>query len=477
MIQRIYLKKSDDRSHPFPTARQKLGFDEAGYVEEEYFFEGTANVYEENGKSEKKMLHEAMPYCNRCLVRKPEDPERFSGNVVVEILNATAGFDIDRMWIVGAKELMRDGAVYVGITSKPDVLDSMKRADPERYAAISWQIPYSRPDDRPGAFDKVALPRREDCETGLFWDMLTELAEVLRSDTKIIPKGKRRYLYLAGWSQSAAYMFTYLNYFAFAEAGKGKSVFDGYLAAGGIHSFVVPLNQNDYGRETDITRNMITHMPVPYIAVQTESENAHFGGFETRQEDSDEEELKYRIYEIAGATHDTKFSLLDYYAGDQDMERTGCMPDYPALDDYPNDYPYEYCFYAIYRMLFSWVREGVCPPHGNRIEVDADGENRRDALGNALGGVRTPFLDVPLAAYYPCSAVITEDGKVVKHGLFGHTEPFSADKLKKLYGNMEQYRRLAEASAKAQMENGFLLAEDGNDCVEEAVRRAKAYGM
>ena len=34
MIQRIYLKKSDDRSHPFPTARQKLGFDEAGYVEE-----------------------------------------------------------------------------------------------------------------------------------------------------------------------------------------------------------------------------------------------------------------------------------------------------------------------------------------------------------------------------------------------------------------------------------------------------------
>ena len=210
MIQRIYLKKSDDRSHPFPTARQKLGFDEAGYVEEEYFFEGTANVYEENGKSEKKILHEAMPYCNRFLVRKPEDPERFSGNVVVEILNATAGFDIDRMWIVGAKELMRDGAVYVGITSKPDVLDSMKRADPERYAAISWQIPYSRPDDRPGAFDKVALPRREDCETGLFWDMLTELAEVLRSDTKIIPEGEKE-VFVSGRMVSVCCVYVYLS--------------------------------------------------------------------------------------------------------------------------------------------------------------------------------------------------------------------------------------------------------------------------
>ncbi len=475
MIQRIYKKECSDVSHPFPTAVQKLGFQEAGYMEEEYFFEGTANVYEETGGRTRRVIHKELPYINRFLVRKPSDGERFSGNIVVEILNATAGFDIDRMWIVGAKELMRSGDIYVGITSKPDVLDSMKKADPERYAPISWKIPYDRQETPCDAMDRAALPRRSDCETGLFWDMLTEMADVLRTDTQFIPKGKKRYLYLAGWSQSAAYMYTYLNYFAFP--GEEISVFDGYLAAGGVHSFVVPLNQEGYGKEMDIRRNMITYMPVPFISVQTESENAYFDGIRTRQEDSDREELKYRIYEIAGATHDTRFSMLDYYAGDPDMEKIGIVPDFPSVDDVPNDYPYEYCFYAVYRMLFSWVRDGICPPHGERIEVTEEGENKMDVLGNAVGGIRTPFLDVPAAVYYPYCTVKRADGTLVKHGLFGHTEPFSAYKLEKLYGNPENYRRLLEKSAEKQVEKGFLLAEDMISCVEEAVRRAEGYGF
>lgn len=475
MIRNIYKKECGDVSHPFPTAVHKLGFMEAGYMEEEYFFEGTANVYEETGEKSRRVIHENLPYCNRFLVRKPAESERFSGNIVVEILNATAGFDIDRMWVVGAKELMRNGDIYVGITSKPDVLDSMKKADPVRYDPISWKIPYDRPKYQYDGVDKAALPRRKDCETGLFWDMLTELAGILRTDTVMIPEGKKRYLYLAGWSQSAAYMYTYLNYFAFPKAG--ESVFDGYLAAGGVHSFVVPLNQNDYGKEQDVRRNMITYMPVPFISVQTESENAYFDGMKTRQEDSDAEELKYRVYEIAGATHDTKFSMLDYYAGDPDMEKIGIVPDFPSLDDFPNDYPYEYCFYAVYRMLFSWVREGICPPHGERIKVNEDGQNKTDALGNAVGGMRTPFLDVPSAVYYPYCAVKRDNGEVIKHGLFGHTEPFSACKLKKLYGNVENYRKLAEQSAQKQVENGFLLPEDVDACVEEAVHRAAEYGL
>lgn len=475
MIRKIYKKECSEVSHPFPTAVRKLGFMEAGYVEEEYFFEGTANVYEETGEKTKRVIHENQPYHNRFLVRKPAEGERFSGNIVVEILNATAGFDIDRMWVTGAKELMRGGDIYVGITSKPDVLDSMKKADPVRYGPISWEISYVRPDHQYGGVDRAALPRKEDCETGLFWDMLTELAEILRIDTEIIPVGKKRYVYLAGWSQSAAYMYTYLNYFAFPEAG--GSVFDGYLAAGGVHSFVVPLNQNDYGKETDVRRNMITYMPVPFISVQTESENAYFDGIKTRQEDSDRVDLKYRVYEIAGATHDTKFSMIDYYAGDPDMEKIGIVPGFPSVDDHPNDYPYEYCFYTVYRMLFSWVREGKSPIHGERIEVDRAGKNKTDALGNAVGGMRTPFLDVPAATYYPYCAVKRAGGEVVKHGLFGHTEPFSKEKLEKLYGNLGNYRKLVEEAAKKQVETGFLLPEDMADCVEEAVRRTAEYGL
>lgn len=474
MIRKIYKKEYNNLSHAFPTAVQKLDFKEFGYKEEEYFFEGTANVYEETGKKEKKIIYENLPYCNRFIVRKPASEKQFNGNIVVEILNATAGFDIDRMWILGAKELMRTGTAYIGITSKPDVLNSMKKADAARYDQISWKINYKRPEWKKDEADKSTYLLKEDCETGLFWDMLTELAELLKEDNEIIPPGKKRYLFLTGWSQSVGYMYTYLNYFAFT---KGKSIFDGYLAAGGIHSLVVPLNQSGYGKKQDIRQNMITYMPVPFISVQTESENAYFEGMKIRQDDSDKDELKYRIYEIAGASHDTKFSMIDYYAGDPDMEKIGIVPGFPSLDDYPNDYPYEYCFYALFRMLFSWVRDGIIPPHGSRIEVHEDGENKRDALGNAVGGIRTPFLDVPVAAYYPFCAVKRNGHSIVKHGLFGHTEPFSPSKLRKMYGTLSNYREMVEESAQKYVKDGFLLQEDLSSCVEDAVRRAAEYGL
>ncbi|MDO5425583.1 MAG: alpha/beta hydrolase domain-containing protein [Eubacteriales bacterium] len=475
MIRTIYPKERSAASHPFPTAVGKCGFEESGYIEEEYFFEGTSNVYAETGAHEKEIRYPDLPYCNRFLVRKPQNPEAFSGNVVVEILNATAGFDIDRMWIVGAKELMRDGAVYIGITSKPDVLDSLKQADAKRYEAINWKIPYKRPKSPYPVADPAAWPRREDCETGLFWDMLTDLVKILRNDPVLIPEGPKRWFYLTGWSQSATYLFTYLNYFAFSNPE--EVLFDGYLTGGGIHSFLVPLNQNDYGKETDYQKNKIGYMPVPYIAVQTESENAAFGGLESRQEDSDEENRKYRCYEIAGATHDTKYSMLDYYNGDADLKKIGRMPEFSSIDDYPNDYPYQYQFYAIYRMLFRWVREGICPPYGNRIEVGDWKENRKDVFGNTLGGVRSPFVDVPAAVYYSYSTVKREEEPAGINLVFGHMEPFSARKLQKLYGTLENYRRLVEKAAKEQVESGFLLPEDQDACVAEAVERAVSYGF
>ena len=78
MIQRIYKKEYSEVSHPFPTAVRKPGFMEAGYVEEEYFFEGTANVYEEAGEKTRRVIHENLPYCNRFLVRKPAQGDRKS---------------------------------------------------------------------------------------------------------------------------------------------------------------------------------------------------------------------------------------------------------------------------------------------------------------------------------------------------------------------------------------------------------------
>lgn len=111
-----------------------------------------------------------------------------------------------------------------------------------------------------------------------------------------------------GWSQSGNYLATYVRYFL------EESPYDAYFSAGAVHSFVTTLNQEDIASINDLSLTKINKMPKPFIAVQTESENYNFGGNDARMEDSDSEEFNFRLYEVPGATHDTKFSLLDYYA-------------------------------------------------------------------------------------------------------------------------------------------------------------------
>ncbi len=74
--------------------------EEAGYVEEEYFIAGDSVAYEADGElgSDGQWTvteGETAPYETRVIVRRPEDPAEFSGVVVVEWLNVSAGRDSD----------------------------------------------------------------------------------------------------------------------------------------------------------------------------------------------------------------------------------------------------------------------------------------------------------------------------------------------------------------------------------------------
>ena len=90
-----------------------------------------------------------MPYTNRLILRRPGQPARFSGVVLVEIINSTADFDIERIWAESWRYLVRCGIAYVGITSKPNVLPQLKRFDPTRYGALDWPNPCARTVPRP----------------------------------------------------------------------------------------------------------------------------------------------------------------------------------------------------------------------------------------------------------------------------------------------------------------------------------------
>ena len=68
----------------------------SGYTEGEYILKGTASRYRvKDEMSDAELIDSGHPYVTRVIVRRPTDPAKFNGTVVVEWLNVTAGQDID----------------------------------------------------------------------------------------------------------------------------------------------------------------------------------------------------------------------------------------------------------------------------------------------------------------------------------------------------------------------------------------------
>lgn len=495
MIKEMKKIPVTEESYPFQAAARRCSFHEIGYIEDEYFMSGTANIYTETDKEHHvKPIFEDAPYTTRVLVRRPEDTAQFSGNVVVEILNASAMMDIDRMWVNTWQYLTRNGDIYIGVTSKGHVVDTLKRFNPERYAAISWSNPMpDREEPEGGQFQ--FLPQYE---SGLYWDMQVELAKLLRTDDALNPIREygKCYLYLLGWSQSGSYMSRILHSFAYLpENMENGPLFDGYLEAG-ADSALAPINAYELSPENgrialdgSLPKGGVLLSKEPYIAINTESENkgANWIG------DSDLPEYKFRTYQIAGSSHDSYYNMITYYEGHlrEDAAGSCCELAFAGCEGEPLDTPYEYIFHAALRNLYLWVREEIPAPHGPKIDTAPAGpddfdaiiqvndgrkmkyENRKDLFGNTTGGIRMAAMDYPVGIYKSCSQ--RSDGSY--DPMFGTVYPFSEEKLAALYGTLDNYRRLVEQSAEKSIAEGFLLRADKTAYVDYTVEMAARRGL
>ncbi|MDR1524672.1 MAG: hypothetical protein LBS79_05365 [Tannerella sp.] len=473
-------------SHPYGTAEKKCDFARRGFVEEEFFMHGTANVYGTvDGKT--SVVYSAAPYVNRFVVRRPVDQSRFSGNIIVEILNSTSWIDIDRMWVISKEKFMRDGDTYIGITSKPNTIPVMKKLDPKRYEALSWANPRkaTKPAEELGNLAGASSPETED---GLFWDMLIDLAEVLRDRGRTpIEDSEKARIFLTGWSQSGGYMLRFVNTFAYKDP-REVPLFDGYFAAGAACIAYPGLNQEESRpwSSPDNFSNAVSDAPVPwrlgkhyqpYIDVHTESENSGLGTKEARCPDSDDSDFPYRAYDIPGASHDTWYNMVEYFKNDPDLFTTGIFPAYGGREPLANDYPYEFIFNAAYQMLFDWVNKGIVPPRISLIELDgAANDNKRDEHGNALGGWRTAFVDYPACTYYKRSTPLTPFF-TFGCGVFGYKVLFGAEKMKRLYGSLDTYRTLVEEMAGRQVTAKQLLPGDHEAYIKRALEYARQAGL
>jgi hypothetical protein len=296
--------------------------------------------------------------------------------------------------------------------------------DPERYGSL----------DHPGdAFS---------------YDIYTQVGRAVRDGSLL--GFEPSHVLAVGESQSAFALTTYAN-----GVQPLTEAFDGFL----IHSrggAAMPLGAPDealsissaiFGEPVTIR----TDLEVPVIIVESETDVTSVIGYHpARQDDTD----RIRVWEMAGTAHADAFTVG------------------PLAADLPcgamiNSGPQRFVVRAALRALDTWARSGEAPSEAPRLEVDAGSGSPvmvRDTDGNALGGIRLPQVEVPVA---------TLSGEPGPTGgticlLLGTTVPFPAERLAELHPSADAYLEAYEAATDAAIDAGFALEDDRDQILADA---------
>jgi hypothetical protein len=174
-----------------------------------------------------------------------------------------------------------------------------------------------------------------------------------------------------------------------------------------------------------------------------------------------------RLWEIAGAAHFDTYGLVAAHHDDGTLP----VPELAAMlaptdqvlgqkaASLVNSGPQQhYVLNAAIAHLRTWVRQGSPPPSADRLET-TEGDDpvlALDELGIARGGLRTPWVDAPVAVL----SGLGQEGAVFT-ALFGVTRPLDAAQLHRLYpSGREQYLAAFERCLDEAIASGFILEAD-----------------
>lgn len=456
----------------FTGALQDL--DAAGYDEREYVVTvASPRVYSYVGATT-RVRSQAAPrspqgqYRSRIIVRAPQDKAAFNGRVLVEMMNTTSQVDLDIAWQHAHDYLMREGWAYVGITVQQTGLNALQRftRQPSRYTKLKLNLMTPR-----AAKDILGGSR----DPSLAWDLTSQVGALLGQGGDRSPlKGYAvESLYLTGQSQMAGYAVTYVNaihpqhrvYDGFLVAARGTGATNLQYAA--AVDGVTPTTSGSVAQRT------LRAGGAPVISLQTESDplrlpaRADLPGVRASlwRADADAEGDRFRLWEVAGSSH------TDRWGAEQALgilRRDATLPFEPKCDwKAPagvNDFPMRFAWHAALESLAGWHEDAVAPASAPRLERDAAGDVRRDSRGNALGGIRHPRMQVPVAAFAP-----TAPGPLFCP-LTGTQTPFTSATLAQLYPTTADYVGAVTTAVTQSIEEGFLLPVDGDALITLAAR-------
>jgi Alpha/beta hydrolase domain len=418
-----------------------------GYCAEEFFVSGTAESYAPPGSAD---------YTTRIVVLRPSDDAAFNGTAIIEWLNVSGGIDAPAVWLMAHREIARSGFAYVGVSAQRVGVEggaslvgfdmSLKVLAPERYS------PLKHPGD---AFS---------------FDIYSQVGRLVRDGA--IDGLTPEVVLAVGESQSAAFLTTYVN-----QVDSLAEVYGGFL----VHSRFGPAAPLDGTSMFDATRPAAVQpvpfrpdLRVPVMTVITETDLV--GGFRTGYHSARraDDEL-FRAWEIPGTAHADNYTIRVGFIDNGSAPLDDIVAAYAPTDELMgaqlsyciNFAPqHHYVLQAAIAKLNNWVRTGEPAPSAPPIALTAADPPQLalDANELAEGGVRTPWVDVPVAK----TSGLAPDETAMSF-IFGSGEPFAGERLSALYPQgMGQYLECFTDALDRAIAAGFILPTDRAEILELA---------
>jgi alpha/beta hydrolase family protein len=410
-----------------------------GYQCQEFFVSGTARSYAPETEAE---------YTTRIVVLTPAES---NGTAIVEWLNVSGGIDAPAVWFMAHREIVRAGYAYVGVSAQRVGVEggvsllgdmSLKSVNPQRYSQLS------HPGD---AFS---------------YDIYSQIGRLIRA--QLDPE----FVLAVGESQSALFLTTYVN-----AVDPLARVYDGFL----VHSRfgpAAPLDGGIVSEPEEVAAFPVAQfrpdLRVPLISVITETDlvGGVLPGYHLARQPDNE---WLRTWEIPGAAHADNYTIqvapIDTGSAPRDDIIAAYAPTNMLMGQQLahciNFAPqHHYVVQAAIAQLHNWVRTGRPAPAAPPMTLSETDPPRLvlDENGLARGGVRTPWVDVPIAK---TSGIGSEES--LMSTLFGSGEPFDSATLGRLYpgGSADYLPRFTKALDQA-IEAGFIVPADRPEILELA---------
>jgi hypothetical protein len=336
------------------------------------------------------------PYTTRVVIRRPTNDADYSGLVLAESMHGSGSA---HMFEFSAAYIMDAGHIAVEIqTTSPELQQDFNAA---RYAALEIQ-------------------------NGQANDILAQVGSLIKSRNGPMGDLGVRKMVLGGTSMSAGTLINYLAVHPRVRTQDMQHIYDGYFPTS--------------------TGSDVPRIDVPVIQMPTQLE---VQSNVTRRDDGDEPGNQFRLYEFTAIGH----------VDARDNARLLPNPCAHPLSTIPSQ-----AYWSVsLDHLFRWVDQGIVPPRADRVWLDRNVENDGsqmvlDERGNPVGGIRSPYVDLPTAAYTagnvaadPLPDEVSEyvaangaQGAAIMCRLSNYQYKFDAKTLEALYGSPRGYRSAFE---------------------------------